>query len=87
MVLMEFKKIIEFEFLKPEGFIKLWKPDFKFNEWITGMKADIVNPDQNISMMDSLVIYIGVGAAGVVTLVLLFVMSFICRKRVKKQFE
>ena len=87
MVLQEFKKIIEFEFLNPEGMVRLWKPDFKLNEWMTGVKADIINPEKSNSMMDSLIVYIGVGAAGVVTLVSLFITSYICRKRVKKQFD
>ena len=87
MVLIEFKKIIEFEFLNPEGMIKLWKPDFKLNEWVTGVKSDIVNPDKNNSIMNNLIVYIGAGAAAVVILVSLFILSYICRKRVKKQFD
>ena len=45
MFISEFTKLIEFEFLNPEGLVRIFKPDFVLKEWITGNYENVINND------------------------------------------
>ena len=41
LVLLEFKKLLEFEAANPESMIKLFNPDFDLKNWLSGVKKYI----------------------------------------------
>lgn len=46
MLLLEFKKLIEFRSLNVDSFVQMWQPKFKVADWITGVRERIVSEDQ-----------------------------------------
>jgi hypothetical protein len=67
--LKQFTKIIEFDILSPEGFIKIFNTDFDLRAWVTGQKVAI-NADQEASVVKDMQVYIMVAVVAVVTLIL-----------------
>ena len=53
MYLTEVRKIIEFDIISPEGFVKLFNPEFELRAYISGQRLAI-NKDQEASLIGSL---------------------------------
>jgi len=45
-MLQETRKLIDFEMLKPEPLIRLFKPDFDLKETLTGLKDKLKSPEK-----------------------------------------
>ena len=67
MYLTEITKIIEFDIISPEGFIKIFKPEFDLRAFISGTKVAI-NKDQEVSIIKDLQVYILIVGAGLILL-------------------
>lgn len=77
----QFQNMIEFKALNPEGGVKLFIPEFKLMDWIKGQKTLIViNPDQNASPMQDMIVYIVIASAGLVFIIVLAVIAFAVKK-------
>jgi len=58
----KFTDIIQFEFLNPELLAQFWDPEWSFDDWLRGGKIDpLLSPDQEISMLISLKMFLIIG--------------------------
>lgn len=78
--LKEFKKIIEFDILSPEGFIKIFSSDFDLRAFITGSKVAI-NADQEASVVKDMQVYIMVAVLAVAGLLVALAGIFLLKKK------
>ena len=70
----EFTKLIEFQFLNPQGFVRLFQPEFVLKDWIAGQKSTysvVVNKDQKASVFDDMLVFMFMGAIGIIIVILL----------------
>jgi hypothetical protein len=82
--LKQFTKIIEFDILSPEGFIKIFDSEFDLRAWYTGQKVAI-NADQKASVVKDMQVYIMVAIIAVVGIILAIGgMYFLKAKHAKK---
>ena len=77
----QFKQIIEFKILKPDGFIKLFYPEFDLQEFIAGKKALILNKDQDASILTDLSFYIEIIGFIIIVLVIALIIAAITKYR------
>jgi len=73
----EFTKIIEFEQLNPQWWVRLWILDFYFSSMILGTeRAKLVFDDfQNASIFDDMCIYIFFIGVGLTAYIILGILS------------
>ena len=77
-----FTNIIQFEFLNPEGIVRVWIEKWSFDDWLRGGKIEpLLSPDQEISMLVDLKMYLVIG----VLLVLVAVVGGVFEKLGKGQ--
>ena len=76
----EFKKIIEFDILSPEGFIKIFNSDFDLRAFITG-QAVAINADQEASVIKDMQVYILIAILGAIVLVVVLAGVFCLKKK------
>lgn len=86
---VEFTKLIEFDILNPDSILQLIMsdPDFKLMDWIVGKSK--FNSNGAPSMMDDMRLYIMGAAAGVIALILIYIVSLVkkYRKAILKFFK
>ena len=61
-------------------------PEFDLQSLLTGVKSNIVNPDQEESMVSELVVFLIIGGVTVITLVGLFIIGKYFKSKVKEKF-
>ena len=79
--MVEFKKLIEFDLLNPQGMIETFEPDFDLKETLFGMKQQLlVSEDQKASMFDDLTVYIMLLTGGLLILFFVALIYVICTR-------
>lgn len=75
----QFKNIIKFKLLKPDGMIQMFYPDFSIKEKILGTKVPI-NKDQEFNIFVDLEVYIFIFIGVVVALIVLGILYLLLER-------
>jgi len=78
--------LVEFEMLKPKGFLAAFWPEFDLMAWIAGQKERIVSQDQEASVLSDLEFFIFVVVMGLLFLLILLILKNFrkCKKKVNR---
>lgn len=82
----EFRKLIKFEILNPRGIVQLFLPGWSYDQ-LFGQDADevvVVNKDQEVSIMDSLEIYLIILCAVLIVLGILWLLKVLIKPYAEK---
>lgn len=86
LFLNEMTKLVEFEMLNVNFILSMIWPDFDLKAWLNGGLRNFKNPDQDVSVLDDLNVYIMflvIFVAIVVLLIILVVMLPCLRQKIK----
>jgi hypothetical protein len=84
MVLFEFKKLIEFNLLNPEGIVKLFYEFFSMARWINGISEKVINEDQEVSFFAALIVYITLSVVFLIVMLAVLVVKKLGSKKVQE---
>ena len=62
-------------------------PEFDMQTFLTGIKSNIVDPDQSESMMSELMVYLILGGVAVLSIVCLFILGRYFFNKIKAKYE
>ena len=84
IILGEFKKLIEFDSLNPESFVKKFiNADFTVTSFISGVKSQIISEDQSKTVLNQLLVVFFVASLFVAFVTLLSVFAFLQKHSTK----
>ena len=73
--LLEMQKLVEFQNLNVNSFVKMWEPEFEVTDWIRGHRERLVNEDQRDSFAEKIQIGVIVACSFVALLIVLWIGS------------